>query len=142
MGPIPDAFARLGDWLRARPHRLTVVNALLLTGILVMIGNGDLFRFVGGAAVAMCAGVFAIRSVRQMERQRGAFFPYDITMLWAPNLRRSPRRNSQTSSRPVMYREAAVSEHRELVRAKTQDYVRQVEEAPRQATIAAGASGK
>lgn len=35
-----------------------------------------------------------------------------------------------------------MSEHRELVRAKTQDYVRQVEEAPRQATIAAGASGK
>lgn len=66
MGPIADAFARLGDWLRARPHRLTVVNALLLTGILVMLGNGDLFRFVGGA------GVFAIRSVRQMERQRGA----------------------------------------------------------------------
>ncbi|MFG1305760.1 hypothetical protein V5F34_16695 [Xanthobacter autotrophicus] len=72
MGPIADAFARLGDWLRARPHRLTVVNALLLTGILVMLGNGDLFRFVGGAAVALCAGVFAIRSVRQMERQRGA----------------------------------------------------------------------
>lgn len=63
-------------------------------------------------------------------------------MLWAPNLRRSPRRNSQTSSRPVRYRVAAVSEHGELVRAKTQDYVRQVEEAPRQATIAAGASGK
>lgn len=75
MGQIADAFARLGDWLRARPHRLTVVNALLLTGILVMIGNGDLFRFVGGAAVALCTGVFAIRSVRQMERQRGALFP-------------------------------------------------------------------
>lgn len=41
-----------------------------------------------------------------------------------------------------LYREAAVSEHRALVQAKTQEYMRKAEEARRQAAAATGGAGK
>ncbi len=86
MGLIADACARLGGWLGARPHRLTVVNALLLTAILGLLGNADLFRFVGGAAVALCAAVIFARGGRRTWRRRGDLHPYDLLVLWAPSL--------------------------------------------------------
>ncbi len=78
------ALSRLGAWLAARPDRLAVVNALLLTAILILLGSADLFRFVGGAAVLLCAAVVLFRAVRRLERTPLDLHPYDIAVLLAP----------------------------------------------------------
>lgn len=81
---IAHALSRLGAWLAARPDRLTVVNALLLTAILILLGSADLFRFVGGAAVLLCAAAILVRSLRRMDGNPLTLHPYDLAVMLAP----------------------------------------------------------
>ena len=78
------ALSRLGAWLAARPDRLAVVNALLLTAILILLGSADLFRFVGGAAILLCAAAVLARAVRRLARNPLPLHPYDLALLLAP----------------------------------------------------------
>ncbi|MFG1186938.1 hypothetical protein [Xanthobacter aminoxidans] len=81
---IAHALSRLGAWLAARPDRLTVVNALLLTAILILLGSADLFRFVGGSAVLLCAAAILVRTLRRMDGNPLPLHPYDLAVMLAP----------------------------------------------------------
>lgn len=81
---IAHALSRPGAWLAARPYRLTVVNALLLTAILILLGSADLFRFIGGAAILLCGAVFLFRVVRRTGWAPHGLHPYDLAVLLAP----------------------------------------------------------
>lgn len=81
---IAHALSRLGAWLAARPDRLTVVNALLLTAILILLGSADLFRFIGGAAVLLCAAAILVRSLRRMDGNPLTLHLYDLAVMLAP----------------------------------------------------------
>lgn len=83
-GPGARFGAGLGAWLAARPDRLAVVNALLLTAILILLGNADLFRFVGGAAVLLCAAAVLVRALRRVDRNPLTLHPYDLAVMLAP----------------------------------------------------------
>jgi hypothetical protein len=76
----------LSTWLQARPYRLTVLNALLLTLLLGVIGSAPLFEIIGGAAVAIAGLAFLGKAVRNAFRWRGRGQLYDLVLLWAPGV--------------------------------------------------------
>ena len=73
-------------WIQARPYRLTVLNALLLTLVLGIIGSARLFEIIGGAAVAIAGLTFLGRALGRTFDQRGRGHPYDLVLLWAPGV--------------------------------------------------------
>ncbi|MGO9674698.1 MAG: hypothetical protein ACLPSF_11130 [Methylocella sp.] len=76
----------LSKWLQDRPYRLTVLNALLLTLVLGVIGSAPLFKIVGGAAVAIAGLAFLGKAVAGALRGRGRGHLYELVLLWAPGL--------------------------------------------------------
>ncbi len=76
----------LSTWLQARPYRLTVLNALLLTLLLGVIGSAPLFEIIGGAAVVIAGLAFLGKAVRNAFRWRGRGQLYDLVLLWAPGV--------------------------------------------------------
>ena len=76
----------LPTWLLARPYRLTVLNALLLTLLLGVIGSAQLFEIIGTAAVAIMGAAFLGKAVRSAFCWRGRGQLYDLVLLWAPGV--------------------------------------------------------
>ncbi len=96
--------------------------------------GGVLGVFALSILVSLALCVVLIREIRGPDGAIGRMFGLACILMLAVVALMGAGRH--------MYREAAVSEHRELVRAKTQDYVRQVEEARRQAATTTSGSGE
>lgn len=91
---------------------------------------------VFGIAILLSLGMAHLmfaETRRPAETIGRSFMPICLLMLVVVSLMGTGRH---------LYREAAVSPHRELVRAKTEDYMRKVEQANREATAAAKDDGK
>lgn len=76
----------IASWLGAKPHRATVVNLLMLTLLLALIGSAALFKLVGGI-VLLFAGFYFLRCAFARTLVRGSRrHLYELAQLWAPGL--------------------------------------------------------
>lgn len=73
-------------WFIARPHRATIVNIVMLTILLLMIGSGGLFLMVGGAALALAAISFGAEAVAATARSWRSTTLYGFLLAWVPGI--------------------------------------------------------
>ena len=74
------------SWLGAKPHRATVVNLLMLTLLLALIGSAALFKLVGGIALLLASLYFLRRALARTLGHGGRRHLYELALLWAPGL--------------------------------------------------------
>ena len=76
----------LSRWLSAKNYRTTVINILMLTGVLAMAGSAGLFKVVGGGAVALAGAYFLVRAISLTVRSWAGANLYQIALIWIPGI--------------------------------------------------------
>ncbi|CAH1660756.1 hypothetical protein [Chelatococcus asaccharovorans] len=76
----------LGQWLSEKSYRSTVVNLVMLTGVLAMSQSSELFMAVGGGAIAIASFYFLLRAIALTARTKRFVNPYQLSLIWIPGL--------------------------------------------------------
>ena len=75
---------RRTDWMAEAPYRATVVNVLMLSVILAVVGSAPLFMVVGGGALALAALNLVRRAALRTLALRQDFNLYQLALIWLP----------------------------------------------------------
>lgn len=79
-------MSSIAQWFGAKSHRATILNAIMLTVLLALIGNAELFKLVGGITILLAAAHFVWRAAARTFRQSEGGYAYRLTLLWVPGL--------------------------------------------------------
>lgn len=72
------------EWLEEKPHRFTILNVAMLTGLLSAMGSAPLFLAIGGLSLAV-SGIACIRYAFLLTfKNWKQAHPYQIALVWAP----------------------------------------------------------
>lgn len=75
---------RLAEWLSERPYRSIALNVVMLTVLLALIGQPQLFLMIGSIMIAVLAIAGLRGTLVRWRRSRAASHPYELAYLWAP----------------------------------------------------------
>lgn len=74
----------ISRWLAASPSRPTIINLLMLSAVLAMVGSPELYAAIGGALV-LCCGVAFLRRAARLSFARGADHnALQLALIWIP----------------------------------------------------------
>lgn len=76
----------IATWLAAKPHRATIVNIVMLTILLALVGNATLFALVGSLTVLVAAAAFLRRAVARTFQPSGGGHAYRLALVWVPGV--------------------------------------------------------
>ncbi|GGZ07063.1 hypothetical protein [Novosphingobium colocasiae] len=75
---------RLAEWLGERPYRSIALNVVMLTVLLALIGQPQLFLMIGSIMIAVLAVAGLRGTLVRWRLSRNTSHPYELTYLWAP----------------------------------------------------------
>ena len=75
---------RLARWLGERPYRSIALNVVMLTALLALIGQPQLFLMIGSIMIAVLALDGLRCTLALWRRSRDSSHPYELAYLWAP----------------------------------------------------------
>jgi hypothetical protein len=75
---------RLSDWMAEAPYRATVLNVLMLSVILAIVGSTTLFAIVGGGALALAALNLVRRATLRTFALGQDLNVYQLALIWIP----------------------------------------------------------
>jgi hypothetical protein len=75
---------RLAEWLGERPYRSIALNVVMLTVLLALIGQPQLFLMIGSIMIAVLAVAGLRGTLVRWRRSRNTSHPYELAYLWAP----------------------------------------------------------
>jgi hypothetical protein len=81
---VEFAMTRLAEWLGERPYRSAALNILMLTTLLALIGQPQLFLMIGTITIAVLALTGLRGTLARFRQSSIAVHPYELTFLWAP----------------------------------------------------------
>ncbi|MFO1058887.1 MAG: hypothetical protein U1E53_18210 [Dongiaceae bacterium] len=76
----------LTSWIGAKPHRATVLNILMLTLLLALVGSVALFGLVGRIVLLIAGLHFLWRALARTWDCRSWRHPFEFALLWVPGL--------------------------------------------------------
>lgn len=79
-------LSAISRWLGARPHRATIVNLIMLSGVLVLAGSPGLQQIVGGGAVLAAALHFLRRALGWSLAPGKEVTVFEVALAWIPGL--------------------------------------------------------
>lgn len=74
----------IANWLEERPHRSTVINILMLTGLLFLMKSPYLFTVLGGVMLALAGPYFLLSAFKATRGWEGFPNLYQFALLWVP----------------------------------------------------------
>lgn len=77
---------RAAHWLSEKDYRSTIINILMLTGVLALAGSGTLFQVVGGGAIMIAALYFLYRALRLTVSARRTANVFQVALIWIPGI--------------------------------------------------------